>query len=86
MNSPNDKRLQEDIEVLAGTRGRSSKRAAVRVEDLAGLLQVPERLKSAKAVGTTPTKAEFDALVEDVATLHTRLRQVVSALQDRVVR
>lgn len=77
-----DRRHIEMIETLAGARRHDGAgRAAVRLDDLAGLLQVAPRLKSAKAVGASPTKAEFDALVDDVHALHRRLLAVAQALQ-----
>jgi hypothetical protein len=76
-------RLRERLDTLNGDRDRS--RAAVRVEDLKGLFELPARLKSAKAAGAAPTKAEFDALVDDVAALHRRLKALHDALQKRLI-
>ena len=67
-------------ELLDGSRGKDKSRAAVRLEDLAPLLQLLPALKSAHAAGSTPTKAEFDALVDDVAMIHLRLKAVVEVL------
>ena len=76
--------LQQMLEVLDGTRRSGDRgRAAARLADLDGLLLLPETLKSDKAAGATPTAAEFDALVEDVATIHLRLRAVIAALRTR---
>lgn len=75
----------EKVEVLDGSRrGDARRRAAVRIEDLAGLLELPPKLQAAKAAGSTPTQAEFDALVADVQTLQVRLIAVVTALQTRL--
>lgn len=75
----------EKVEVLDGSRsGGSRRRAAVRIEDLDALLQIPPRLQATKAAGATPTKAEFDALLVDVQTMQARLIAVASALQARL--
>jgi hypothetical protein len=81
-----DRHAQERLDTLDGARGRDTSKAAVRVEDIAALLQIPAKLKSAKAAGAAPTKAEFDALVEDVHALYNRLKEVHDALQQRVLR
>lgn len=76
--------LKQKIETLDGSRrGGNAGRAAVRIEDLDGLLALPDTLKSAKAAGTAPTATEFDALVDDVQAIHRRLRAVMSALRAR---
>lgn len=78
-------RTLEELEILAGIRRQNVGRAAVRLDDLNGLLQIPETLKSVKVSGT-PTDAEFNALVDDVVMLHTRLRAIVMALRSRLGR
>lgn len=79
-----DATLRQTIEELDGSRRLGNRgRAAVRLDDLNGLLQLPETLKSAKAAGATPTQAEFDLLVEDVHALHRRLLAVYEALRGR---
>ena len=77
----------EKLETLDGTRRRGAvaRKAAVRVEDLSALLTLPAKLKSMKAAGSTPTAAEFDALVDDVAALHAGLKAVATALQSRLI-
>lgn len=74
--------LRQKVEELDGTRRGNVGRAAVRLDDLNGLLRMPETLKSV-AVSGTPTDAEFNTLLEDVQMLHTRLRAVVQALRVR---
>lgn len=69
----------EKLEVLDGTRNRDRHMAAVRVSDLAGILQLPATLQSKKSAGA-PTKAEFDAAVSDVAMLHRQLSLVAARL------
>lgn len=77
---------REKLETLDGSRGRNARRrAAVRIEDVEGLLLVTQKLKAQKAAGSTPTKAEFDALVDDVNALHKQLVAVSSALQARLL-
>lgn len=77
---------REKLETLDGSRGRNAlRRAAVRIEDVDGLLLVTQKLKAQKAAGSSPTKAEFDALVDDVNTLHKQLVAVSSALQARLL-
>jgi hypothetical protein len=39
-------------------------------------------LTGAAAAGSTPTKAEFDAVVADLATLRTKLNAALTALRD----
>jgi hypothetical protein len=81
-----DRDLQE-LQILAGLRqAGSAGRAAVRVDDLAGLLQLPDNLKSGKAAGSTPTKAEHDALFADVQQMHLKLRAVIAAMRVRLGR
>lgn len=76
----------ERLDTLDGSRtGRARRKAAVRIEDLAGLLELPQTLSAAKAAGATPTQAEFDALLADVRTLHRRLTAIVDALQARIL-
>jgi len=77
---------REILELLAGRRtGKARRQAAVRIEDVAGLLELPPRLKSMKASGATPTKAEFDALAADVKALHQALLVIKNAIQSRIL-
>lgn len=79
-----DEASKQRLDELAGVRQRGATgRAAVRIEDLQGLLSLPESLKSAAAAGSAPTKAEFDALVDDVGAIHRRLVAIMSALRSR---
>ncbi len=84
MTVADDAILRQKIETLDGSRQTGNiGRAAVRLDDLNGLLQLPETLTAAKAAGATPTAAEFNALVADVQTLHRRLAAVYAALRAR---
>jgi hypothetical protein len=75
--------LRQKIEELDGSRRLGNRgRAAVRLDDLDGLLQLPEQLKSEK-VASTVTAAAFNALVDDVHTIHTRLRAINVSLRGR---
>lgn len=76
-------RLVESVEILDGRRG-SPAQAAVRLEDLRALMDLPPSLKATPAAGSTPTAAEFKALIDDVLALQIRLRAVVSALELRL--
>ncbi len=75
----------ERLETLDGRRPRAIREAAVRLQDLDGLMQTASRLQSTVSSGSTPTKAEFDALQKDVAELHRRILAVVEAIQARVI-
>ncbi len=72
---------RELLEILGGVRPKGRDKAAVRFSDISGLMQIPEMMRSAKAAGSTPTKAEFDALVADVHDLHRILLFVAHNLQ-----
>jgi hypothetical protein len=76
--------LKEKVEVLDGSRSGERKAAAVRIGDLQALIDYNPRLKSVKAAGATPTKAEFDALVTDVLALHAALKALAASLQGRL--
>lgn len=78
---------REKLETLDGSRGTGAgqRKAAVRIEDISALLELPKKLKSAKAAGAAPTKAEYDALVDDVTALFNRLTAVAQALQKRIL-
>lgn len=79
-------RWREKLEVLDGSRRKTTaRRAAVRIEDLQALLQVRSKLRAAKAAGATPTKAEFDALVDDMNDLHNIILALQEALQKRIL-
>lgn len=83
-----DRSDREKLEILDGSRGVKTemrRRQAVRVSDMQGFLDLPAKLKSAKAAGSTPTKAEFDALVDDVTMLFNKLRSVADALQAKIL-
>lgn len=77
--------LTDTVETLAGKRRRALGRAAVRIEDLRGMMDVAERLQSAAATGAAPTKAEHDALVRDVQMLHQALKTMATALRGRMI-
>lgn len=75
---------QQLLDELDGSRRVGAEgRAAVRLDDLNGLLAMSETLTSANAAGATPTAAEHNALVADVVMIHTRLRAIVDALRTR---
>jgi hypothetical protein len=74
---------KETLDVLAGRRRAETRQAAVRIEDLIGILQLPPTLQATSAAAA-PTQAEFEALRRDVAKLHAQLMVVSSALQRRL--
>lgn len=76
-----DNRHIEQLEILAGMRakGESRRRQAVRIEDLAGILDLPETLQST-TVTAAPTQAQHNALVQDLHTIHQRLTALSQAL------
>jgi len=76
--------LKEKVEILAGTRSPERTGAAVRIGDLDGLISMVTTMKSAKANGTTPTKAEYDALVSDLQVVFQAIIALQSALLERL--
>lgn len=82
MESGQDRLQMEKLDVLVGERSLTMRaRRAVRIEDLQPLLEIGATLKAVKAAGATPTKAEFDALVDDVARLSRQLAAAAEALR-----
>jgi hypothetical protein len=77
-------RERESLEVLAGDRPRARRQAAVRIEDIAPLLELAP-LQATKAAGSTPTQAEYDALVVDMQRMHARLTAIADLLRARVL-
>jgi len=80
-----EQRHVEALEELAGIRRGSTRRQAVRIDDLAPLLKIKTRLQAAKAAGATPTDDEFNALLGDVEYINNRLIEVMQLLQKHVV-
>ncbi|CEJ15930.1 hypothetical protein BN1110_06280 [bacterium YEK0313] len=76
--------LTEKVWALDGSLARARERAAVRLEDLAGLMTLAGKLQSS-AVTAAPTAAQHNQLVRDVHELHNRLTEVVEALQRRLL-
>lgn len=74
--------LKERLEALDGSRRTNVGRAAVRLDDMRGLFEMPRDLKSARADGSVSV-AEFNALVDDVHAVHAALRVLVNALRGR---
>jgi hypothetical protein len=78
---------EQILHILDGTRVKDKKQAAVRIQDVTGLLQMPPRLQSVPIPGTTPaapTGPQYNALQKDVRTLHAQLTAVAIALQKRL--
>lgn len=77
-------RALEDLQVLVGSRARGRTRAAVRIEDIAALVELAPKLRSAKAEGESVSVAEYNALVGDVQAIHGALLTVAAALQEKI--
>jgi hypothetical protein len=78
-----DRVLREKVETLDGSRQLGAKgKAAVRLDDFAELMRLPERLQSV-AVSGSVTVAAFNNLVEDVTLLHKSLLAAVDAMRER---
>lgn len=81
-----DRIRDERLDVLDGSRGRAAlPQAAVRIANLAPLLNIPATLESLPAAGDPPTQAEFDALQRDVVTLHQQLLAISDTLRQRLI-
>jgi hypothetical protein len=75
---------REKLETLDGSRATDARdRAAVRIQDLAAVLEVSAAITAAPSLAA-PTKAEFDRLVADVQMLHSALFSISAALQARL--
>lgn len=79
-----DRHQVEKLDVLDGSRNADRRRAAIRIEDIAPLLELRPTLRAAKAAGAAPTAAEYNALVADLVDMHARLKAVVLAIQARL--
>ncbi|MFC3074919.1 hypothetical protein [Shinella pollutisoli] len=78
----NERQLVEAVEVLEGSRPGTRENAAVRIEDLAGLMELQD-LQSSE-VTAAPSMDDFNLLRQDVRELHTRLTAVIRALETRL--
>lgn len=77
-------RDKERLELLDGTRaGANRRKAAVRIEDIEAVLEVPQ-LKSVN-VTTTPTAADFNALRADVKALSDTLNTISNEIRKRII-
>lgn len=74
--------LKEKIETLDGSRRGEKSRAAVRIEDLADLMNLPI-MKSAD-VTSAPTASDFNALRQDVRAMNQRIRALAEVLRGRM--
>lgn len=75
--------MLERFGLMDGTRGTDRSKRAVRLADMVPLAEFPKTQRSKKAAGATPTKAEFDALVDDVQTVFRQLSAIADALRNR---
>lgn len=74
-------RIVEKVEVLNGDRQGARARTAMRRNDFGSLSDIG-RQRSNKADGSTPSKEEFDRLVDDVKAI----RDALSAIADAINR
>ncbi|MDQ0135676.1 hypothetical protein J2T08_003597 [Neorhizobium galegae] len=75
----------EKLEVLDGSRNREVRRkAAVRIEDVAELLNIT-KLKT-QTLAADPTMADFNSLLADLREISDRLNSVAAAIQQRLIR
>jgi hypothetical protein len=75
----------EKLELLDGSRNKEARRkAAVRIEDVAGLLNIA-KLKTQTLVAD-PTMADFNSLLADLREISDRLNSVAAAIQERLIR
>lgn len=76
-------RVVEEIELLVGNRSsKTPEKAAVRVEDLLPLLDLPAA-KAPKVASDPPTKAEVDAILADQAAFRQALDVVIANIKAR---
>lgn len=72
-------RLQERVAVLWGDVQQGRDKATVRRADLSSIDDINDTREAVKASGANPTKAEFDALVDEVAAI----RQAIEAIAEK---
>ena len=84
MSPTYDNRMHEKLETLDGSRSGSKDQAAVRLKDLDQLLVLAE--VKAQKVSSTPTAAQYNALLDDIVAISNVLRSVVSDLRKRRAR
>lgn len=83
---PDENRLRESVEELSGSRKHGSKaKAAVRIEDLSDLLQIPPKLKAEKVTAATVSVEQYNKLVDDNVALHRIMYAVAQRLQGRIL-
>lgn len=74
----------EKLEVLDGSRAGAAEQAAVRIADLAELLQLASVRTTEVAVA--PTATDFNALLADLKEINKRLSVVANVLQSKILR
>lgn len=82
MLAPLKKRFElvaEKVEVMNGDRQNAKEKTVVRYSMLSPLSDIG-RGTSRKAAGSTPTKAEFDLLVDDVRAIREALNAIAAQL------
>jgi hypothetical protein len=87
--TPNAEQLnREKLEILDGSRAGNvgvKRRAAVRIEDLTGILQILPKVQATALASGSPTFAQYNTLLNDVTKLHDQLMIVAKALNARLV-
>jgi hypothetical protein len=85
--TPNAEQLyREKLEILDGSRAGNvsvKRRAAVRIEDLIGIIQILPKVQAVALAGA-PTAAQYNTLLADVTKLHDQLIIVAKALNARL--
>lgn len=73
----------EDLETLVGKRSRGNKKQrAVRLDDIAPLLELPPM--TATEAAAAPTQAEFNALFDDYKALYNLLTDIAGRLKGKL--
>jgi hypothetical protein len=73
---------QQRLDILAGTRTAASlPQAAVRRQDLAGLVTLAAQTSARLATGATVTAANYNAVVADLAAIYQAISQIVARVK-----
>ncbi len=80
----NERDAIEKLELLSGDRPRARDQAAVRIADLAELLQLAS--VRTEEVAAAPSAADFNSLLRDIKEISSRLTVVAQVLQGRIIR
>jgi len=78
-------KLQEQLEILAGTRDGDKKGAAIRIEDCKPILELLPKLQT-QTITAAPTQSNFNSLLKDVKAISDALNAFALAIQKRQIR